>query len=636
MSSHKTIEQLPKSTARPRHKSISIPLIQRLTGPAAAKYGALPKIQLPGEDELQRSFNANALHALKNSGLYRRGSIPVTVFESSLTAMNPARFLSWATKYFIPYKLRTKRDGIPIQKIVDMTKSVAEYTLSSDDFIEGLDPIHRIYPSPVPLINENKTLILCTPGYDQSSGTYVHDGNLDPVLPDPSRPPLTHLVGSDNYFDDSLTLSEAFWYLYDLLCHFPFSDYAEPVTPPVGHPLHAYDPVSGDHRTYTLSRSLAVHVGAMLAIFAANCVPREAGRMAFAYSANEQRSGKTLLAAIAASPTHGRFKCQPWSEDEESLKKILDSEALAGSPYICFDNVRGLIQSQSLEAFITSSTWTGRHLGRSEMFTAENNSVILITGNNITLGTDIQHRTLWCDLYVEDADPQARVIDGPIIDDAWLANPVNRRAILSALWAIVRHWDNAGRPPATAKTRQGFDTWCKIIGGMVEFAGFGDMLASPKLQNAGDTEAEDVFALVKALHQQDAADFTFQQVIHTCWEEGLFLWTLNGREEPHPLREGWPASNTLRLDSKCCARMGILLSRHATKRGTVHTIPDPQTGRQIRVRFSHRGKGRHRLFFVTPHAPPPPNPPRYSSPPITPHPKQPTASHPIPHNPNHN
>lgn len=50
---------------------------------------------------------------------------------------------------------------------------------------------------------------------------------------------------------------------------------------------------------------------------------------------------------------------------------ILDSEAIAGSPYICFDNVRGLIQSQALENLMTAATWTGRHLGRSEMFTAD-------------------------------------------------------------------------------------------------------------------------------------------------------------------------------------------------------------------------------------------------------------------------
>lgn len=102
--------------------------------------------------------------------------------------------------------------------------------------------------------------------------------------------------------------------------------------------------------------------------------------------------------------------------------------------------------------------------------------------------------------YFQEADPQARVIGAPIIDSVWLAKPENRRRILSALWAIVRHWDHAGRPLAAGRTRQGFDIWGEIIGGMVEFAGFGDMLAMPKLDNAGDTEADDVVSLVMTLH----------------------------------------------------------------------------------------------------------------------------------------
>ena len=581
-------------------KNNKTPLLQKLTGPAAARYGALPKIPLPGANSLQRSWNADVGHCLKGKDLYRRDILPVVPFESRLREMRPANFISWSTEHFVPYKTRMDKDDNPIQVLFDMTEQVAKNTLASDEFIMELPPINRIYPSPVPIINDAGFLILCTPGYDPSSGTYVHKGPIESVPPDPARPSLTHLVTSDDYLDDSVTLAEAFWYLYDLHSQFPFADHGEVVTPPVGHPMHAYDPVTGDHRSFILSRSLAVHIGAMLSIFAANCVPREAGKMAFAYNANIQRSGKSLLAALAAAATHGSFKRQPWSEDDEALKKILDSEVLAGSPYICFDNVRGLIQSQALESFITSPTWTGRHLGRSEMFTAENNAVVLITGNNINPGTDIQHRTLWCDLYVEDADPQARVIEGTILDDVWLMNPFNRRAILSALWAIVRHWDFAGRPNATGRTRQGFDTWGKIIGGMVEFAGFGDMLAKPKLQNAGDTESDDVLALVKFLHKQNAVDYTYQEVVHICWENGLFPWNLHGREENYSLREGWSSVLTLRLNDVCNSRMGLLLLRHATERGSVHNFIDPQTSKAVRIRLSHYGKGRHRRYSLSP------------------------------------
>ena len=72
--------------------------------------------------------------------------------------------------------------------------------------------------------------------------------------------------------------------------------------------------------------------------------------MGFIYNASAPRSGKSLLAKIATAPVYGSFKAQPWREDEESMIKILDSEVLAASPYICFDNIRGLLASSPWRA----------------------------------------------------------------------------------------------------------------------------------------------------------------------------------------------------------------------------------------------------------------------------------------------
>jgi len=379
------------------------------------------------------------------------------------------------------------------------------------------------------------------------------------------------------------------------------SDWSEWITPPKFDPLYRLDD-QGKVRSYRISRSLAVQIGAMLSLFAANCVPKEASRQGFIHNANIQRSGKTLLVKIATAPVYGAFKAQSWREDEESLVKILDSEILAASPYICFDNVRGLIQSTKLEALFTSPMWTGRILGRSEMFTSENNSTIFITGNNVNAGSDILHRCLVVDLHVEEGDVQSRDIGGQIIDDVWLSDPVNRRHILSALWSIVRHWDAAGRPLAQGRPRLGFEVWGQLIGGMVEFAMFGDMLQRPVLENAGDSESEDIVSLVKILHQKSfsSQDFTYQELVHACWDHGLFAWNLQGREEMRPLRPEQGAENilTLNLNEKCNPRMGLLFKRHSTERGSVHSFYD-HAGALTKVRFFSKGGGRHKRFYVT-------------------------------------
>ena len=184
-------------------------------------------------------------------------------------------------------------------------------------------------------------------------------------------------------------------------------------------------------------------------------MPKQASRMGFLYNANSQRSGKTLLAKIAISVIYGTFKTQPWRAHDEDMLKLLDSETLAASNYICFDNIRGILASQPLEGFMTTPSWTGRILGKSQMFEAENHATIFITGNNLNIGTDVMQRFLTIDLNIEEANVQDRQIKH-VIDDVWLANPQNRHHILTALWALVRDWNKAGRPLATGKPFLGF------------------------------------------------------------------------------------------------------------------------------------------------------------------------------------
>jgi hypothetical protein len=216
----------------------------------------------------------------------------------------------------------------------------------------------------------------------------------------------------------------------------------------------------------------------------------------------------------------------------------------------------------------------------------------------------MQERILISDLYVETADRQDRGTEIPRehrLDDVWLANPANRRHILSCLWAIVRHWDRAGRPRATGQARRGFEEWCELIGGMVEFAGFGDALERPKdLENCGDTETDDIRALVEfASRDVRARSCTFQEIVHICWEQGLIPWCLHGKVEYVEDVQ----KESLRLNDASNSRFGILLRRNCSgERGEVHVFRTPE-GKLRHVRFYLRGKGRARRFHfdeVTP------------------------------------
>ena len=331
------------------------------------------------------------------------------------------------------------------------------------------------------------------------------------------------LISSNGYFDDSLSLLQCTDYLRHRLGEFPFSE---------KKPLSDLDGASPD---FFQSRSLSVQIAAMVSQAHPGLLPAHASRMGYIYNSNTERSGKTLLCKISLMPFHGKMAVQTWTKKEEDLRKAIDAEMLGGARYIVFDNVRRHIQSASIEALMTNPTWTGRVLGRTEMFQVRNQATIFFTGNDCTVSPDMAHRCLVCDLFVEEANVQERQVIDPISDD-WLMRRENRFKILSALFGLVRYWNAAGRPKPSGRLRVGFERWCNIYAGIVEFAGFGDCLAEPEVEKDVNTEAADMRVLVLELLKKGEEsvrrlEFSFQQIVNTAHEAGVCGWALEGKEE---------------------------------------------------------------------------------------------------------
>jgi hypothetical protein len=373
------------------------------------------------------------------------------------------------------------------------------------------------------------------------------------------------------------TLEESTTYLRDLLGEFPFTDRPAPGTAVPGWNC----------------RSMSVQVAAMLSQFCVSMLPSGAARMGFIYNANSQRSGKSLLAKISVTPIHGSFKPSTWKSSEEELNKVIDSMVLGGSTYICFDNVRGYLASQTLEAIMTSPEWTGRVLGKTEMFTAPNRMTLFVTGNDCILSPDLDHRILMCDLFVPEGDVQER---SPIsvIDDTWLLERDNRINILSSLSGIVRAWHAGGMPMASSygyKARVGFERWGELIGGIVAFAGFGNCLERPMSDTAGDSEGRNIRNLIKvlvdsAIHKHQ--EYSFQQVVDHCHDNDIFDWMLEGRM----------VDGSYVLQAKSKSKFGLTLGRYApnidkTKSARSYKLPDGKT-----VMFGCSESGRKKRYFI--------------------------------------
>lgn len=359
-------------------------------------------------------------------------------------------------------------------------------------------------------------------------------------------------------------------------------------------------------------RSFRIHLACMVSLVTSAMIPKGVNRLGFAYNANAQRSGKSLLAQSAICPVHGWTSGRTWpvggdnkkSTDESELRKTLDSLALEGSPYCFFDNIRAQVESPALEAFMTLPVWSGRVMGGQKTFSAAIACTFIITANNLKLSVDVRERFLQCDLFVEEAEAMARDVESPI-EQAWIME--HRNEIFDAVYALVDHWDRAGRPGAPGRVRKGFETFSHMIGGIIAAAGFGDLF-EPRREdgNSGNSTDNDMRKLVNLLSERLLADlytspvpnrhFTFDEVVQTSYQHGLFTYLLEGKEESFAST----GITRINLSQSSNARFGSTLKTYAPeRRGRTWSLPY-----EGKFRLKCEGEGRQRRYVASMELPP--------------------------------
>lgn len=189
-------------------------------------------------------------------------------------------------------------------------------------------------------------------------------------------------------------------------------------------------------------------------------------------------SGKTLLASIVSEKTSGSaaaMRPAPIRDDDE-WRKTLTATIQAGHCLTIFDNVDHVLDSPSLALAVTASTWTDRILGRTELVTLPQRTVFVATGNNIVLGGDLPRRCYWIRLDAQCSEPwRNRKFRHPDLR-GWVQS--NRGYLLAAILTLARAWFVAGCPQPSTPILGSFEEWCRIVGGILEFAGVPGLLGN--------------------------------------------------------------------------------------------------------------------------------------------------------------
>jgi hypothetical protein len=109
--------------------------------------------------------------------------------------------------------------------------------------------------------------------------------------------------------------------------------------------------------------------------------------------------------------------------------------------------------------------WSDRILGQSRTIDLQQQTVFVITGNNINLGGDVPRRAVWIRLDARDAAPWQRSgFKIPNLKE-WVLE--NRAELVGALLTIARSWYAARQPRGDAPILGSFEEWSRIVGGIL-------------------------------------------------------------------------------------------------------------------------------------------------------------------------
>lgn len=485
----------------------------------------LPRIQLPGDNRLVSDFALELGSVMAECGLYRRNRQPVFVDEQHcrIVSLTPECLRTWVEQHCLCYRIK-QLHGQTVQLAHTCSFDDAKTVIQSQQFLKPLPEIVGTNSPRLPVMRSDGSVELLSPGYDRASRIYT----LDSVQ-----------------YDEGMRIEDAQETINEIFSEFPFQD----------------------------ARSRSVAIAAMLSVYCNNMFPLGLQRPAFIFMANCEGSGKTLLAKLVLAPTHGIPDVKSCSEDSAEMRKELFTSALEGRPFILLDNVKGRLNSAPLEAFLTASRTTGRILGKNHEASTDLACHVIITGNAVTVSPDMRRRSLFVELFTEYERPEDRPIKH-WMDDSILCSL--RPKLLSALWSMVRHWGESGKP-LPSNCCNSFRPWAGMIAGMVECAGYESATSEPQLTNGGDNELDDMRGLVAAMADAAEEEFTFDQLMNLAKEQGLFEWVLNGTEERRRSEN---------------ARIGRLFSKYDRRvfRG--------------RIRFLVQGQGRNRRYLAVKEQPP--------------------------------
>lgn len=190
---------------------------------------------------------------------------------------------------------------------------------------------------------------------------------------------------------------------------------------------------------------------------------------------NSAGAGASLLANCLGVIATGEPPGVLARREAEEEKKRIDAALLAGDPIIFLDN-RQRITGGMMDELLTADRYDIRPLGKTARMSVKFRSLIIITGNNLTTGADTRRRVF--KLRLDSPHIKPYMAQNFRIPNLVEHVKENREALVGAALRIAQIWIRDGKPRHGKDELGGFESWSRVVRGVVAHAGLEDPLTN--------------------------------------------------------------------------------------------------------------------------------------------------------------
>ena len=179
-------------------------------------------------------------------------------------------------------------------------------------------------------------------------------------------------------------------------------------------------------------------------------------------------TGATLLVEVIALVSTGRtVSIMPLAASEAEMGYTITAALRGGDPILLLDNIHRKLDSAALAAAITSSDYTGRQIGTSELLRFPVRNAWVATANNPALSDEMARRTVVIRLDALVDHPEQRGGFKHSNLKHWVRD--HRGDLVAAGSILVLAWVAEGRP-AGGNNLGMFENWAEVVGGILQVA----------------------------------------------------------------------------------------------------------------------------------------------------------------------